>query len=137
MLACFLVAGVGLLGAAGLASAQLQQIQQGNPYYRPPVSPYLNIVGQNNPAINYFGIVKPQMDFNRQIQNLQYQQGVYAMKTQLGVPIEDDDPTAYYTVTGHPAMFGNLSHYYNNNPAAMGVTRPGQMQMPTLFGKRY
>ncbi|HYV37602.1 MAG TPA: hypothetical protein VE988_17990 [Gemmataceae bacterium] len=129
--------GAGLaIFAADLASAQYQQIQQGNPYYKPPVSPYLNVAGNNNPAINYFGIVRPQIAFNKQLQNLQYQQQ-YIGQQQFGVPVEEDETMPTYSITGHPATFNNLSHYFNNGPSVMGGNHPGQPQLPTLFGKRY
>jgi hypothetical protein len=37
---------------------------------RPTVSPYLNLLNSGDTAINYYGLVRPQLAFNRAIQNL-------------------------------------------------------------------
>src|SRR5262245_12524565 len=84
VLTCGLVLGLGLSTAAGEAAAQGIYYPQPtpNPYARPVVSPYLNLARGGNPAINYFGLTKPQLDFNKQVQ-LQQQQG--ALPLQLGM----------------------------------------------------
>ena len=44
------------------------------PVNNPAVSPYLNLLRPGtNPAINYFGLVKPIVDYNSSINNLQQQ----------------------------------------------------------------
>src|SRR4051794_19633319 len=46
------------------------------PSARPAVSPYLNLTRTGtDPAINYYGIVRPQLEFNNSIQNLNRQVG--------------------------------------------------------------
>lgn len=93
---------------------------------RPTTSPYLNLLGRGNPAINYFGIVRPQQQF----QNLM--SGGVALPG-IGRPEDPTDPELRRG-TGHPATFDNLSHYYFNNPAVTPqrgvggmVGRPGGM----------
>src|SRR5262249_237412 len=44
----------------------------GAPAVRPPFSPYLNLLRQNSsPAVNYFGLVRPQQQFAGSLQGLQ------------------------------------------------------------------
>lgn len=107
----------GFLGLllAGAASAQLPM---GGPpagwggmggVSRPTTSPYLNLLGRGNPAINYFGIVRPQQQFQNLISGGLSGPGIG----------QSEDPTdpELRRGTGHPATFDNLSHYYFNNPA--------------------
>ena len=43
-----------------------------NPLIRPPVSPFLNLTRTGvNPAINYFGLVRPQLQTQHDLQQLQ------------------------------------------------------------------
>lgn len=88
------------------ASAQGPYVRpQVNPYYRPPVSPYLNLAIGGSPGINYYGIVRPQLQTNAALQQLQQAQMQEAAElTQAytqGVPI-----------TGVRAQYMNFSHYY-------------------------
>lgn len=43
------------------------------PGYRPPVSPILNIARGGNPAINYYGIVRPQVEAGQAIGQIEQQ----------------------------------------------------------------
>src|SRR5262245_31778220 len=55
----------GFVGEA--AQAQFQRVgtrPQAGPLYRPPLSPYLNLARGGNPAINYYGLVRPIVDAN-------------------------------------------------------------------------
>src|SRR5437899_1214004 len=67
----------------------------------PPVSPYVNLLRRNNPLfLNYEGLVRPQLEFRRSIQNLQQEaisnrQEITGLETQ-GIP-----------ATGHPTQFFN------------------------------
>lgn len=78
---------------------------QVNPYYRPPVSPYLNLTIGGSPGINYYGIVRPQLQTNAALQQLQQAQIQEAVDLSQvynqGVPI-----------TGVRSQFMNFSHYY-------------------------
>lgn len=70
-----------LLLAAGPASAQFDRNYLANRNYltnRPAFSPYLNLLRPGvNPAINYFGLVRPQQEFRSGINNVQSElQGV-------------------------------------------------------------
>jgi hypothetical protein len=58
-------------------SAQTARAQLGRPpvqpFAQPAFSPYLNLArGGTNPGINYFGIVRPQLETQAEIQQLQF-----------------------------------------------------------------
>lgn len=94
------------------ASAQLGQYTppQTNPH--PTVSPYLNM-NRNNPAINYYGIVKPQINTAQTLQQLQNQIGA---GTGSMVGLQDaNNPNGNmnnFIITGHPVTFMSLQPYY-------------------------
>jgi hypothetical protein len=128
-----LAAGLAFVATAQPSAAQVPFQPQANPYVRPAVSPYLNLARSGNPAINLYGLVKPQIDTNRQIQSLQTQQQQQGLMPQLGVGGDEDSTIANYASTGHPAGFFNYSHYYG--PAG-GFGRPATPPLaPTL--RRY
>jgi hypothetical protein len=87
-----------------------------NPLVSPPLSPYLNLLRGGNPAINYYGLVRPQQDFNA---FLQAQQGLYAQPV-----VAAPTPNLQDLITGHPAQFMNFSHYYNGRVANSAALRP-------------
>ena len=76
----------------------------------PAFSPYLNLNRGNNPAINYFGVVRPQFENQQAIQQLQQQfQGTQGMMPGQGGPVATED----IGPTGHRmGGFFNYSHYY-------------------------
>ena len=120
-----LATALGVLVAAERAQAQV--ILPGppqNPYLQPQVSPFLNINRGGNPAINYFGIVQPQLQAAQQLQALQMQQ---AQMLQLGMGTVDPAAAGAAPVTGlHPQYF-NYGHYFgppggNVRPAAPMVS---------------
>jgi hypothetical protein len=82
-----------------------------SPYASRPasVSPYINLIGRN-PVVNYFGIVRPQLEV-RKIQAQQSQ----AIQT-LGRQLQGAEPKTpdvwSLPKTGHTAYFNNFSHYY-------------------------
>jgi hypothetical protein len=102
------LAGLAFLWAAGPAWAQVYN--PGAAYSRPVVSPYINLLRGTangvNPAINYYGIVRPEIDFRRSLIGLQGQvtaeQQEIAAQEQYGVQ----------PFTGHAAFFRNYSHYF-------------------------
>jgi hypothetical protein len=110
MLACTLATGLGLLTAGQRAQAQVQLPgPPQNPYIQPPVSPFLNINRGGNAAINYFGIVQPQLQTVQQLQALQLQQ---AQMIQMGIGTTDTTALGGMSVTGHNSQFFNYGHYY-------------------------
>ena len=114
---------VGILTALILCSAGGSQVAQaqtlyGN-IYQPAVSPYLNITRGGAPAaVNYFGIVQPQLQFNSAINQLQVQQQGIA-----GTVLGDG------STTGHPVQFNNYSHFYPQR--GVGIAGLGSRALPT------
>jgi hypothetical protein len=83
------------------------------PGSRPPYSPYLNLFRQGSPFYqNYYGLVRPQQQFNQQIVGLQNQ--VNANRQAISSP-EDQQVNAELRPTGH--YFGYFTHqgYFLNN----------------------
>ena len=107
-----------VLPAALFAQGPYQRPQT-NPYARPVFSPYLNLLRSgSNPAINYYGLVRPEIDFRNSINSLQQQ-----VNAQYAATAGEETPGAIGT--GHSTQFGNLSHYFNYQGGAQGGRRPG------------
>lgn len=105
-LAVILVVGVLVLGRADPAAAQ-PPAPGGGPSVRPPFSPYLNLLRQNSsPAVNYFGLVRPQQQFAGSLQGLQQS------TAQLGAAVAGggDQPS----VTGVAFGFQTQRQYFQN-----------------------
>ena len=119
------LAGAGLLACLRGAQAQAPVTRPPvNPFNPPPVSPYLNLGRGGAPAINYYGLVRPQVDTAAYLQQLQRQQAAAALppaELAGGVP-----------VTGHPVQFMNFSHYYSGRITNPGVLPPVTMPPATL-----
>ena len=94
------------------------------PAYQPavqPVSPFLNLANGGNPAVNYYTIVQPQIDFRNQLQQLQGQVAITqdAMVGGPGLPP---------VTTGHAVQFLNSSPYFMRSAIATpGVAGVGPM----------
>jgi len=104
-----------------IASAQ-PRVPSG-PVGPPVVSPYLNLLnGGGNPALNYFGIVVPQMQMQQQLTQLQQQQ-----QLQTGRAGENaQDPLNLLPSTGTVPVFDNTFGYFNRlNGAGGGVSVGG------------
>jgi hypothetical protein len=83
------------------------QRPQTNPYGTPAVSPYLNMVrAGTNPAINYYGLVRPQMDTARALQTLQ-QQYTFGVTN-----VPEDNAGNGLSITGHAVQFFNYGTYF-------------------------
>jgi hypothetical protein len=82
----------------------------------PPVSPYLNLLRPGtSPAINYYGLVRPEMNVLNSMQALQAQLGYVQQASGL---LAGEGAT-----TGHPAYFLNHGTYFLNlagQPAVAG-----------------
>jgi hypothetical protein len=88
------------------------------------VSPYLNLNRGGNAAVNYYGLVRPQIEFGSAIQQLQYQ-------LQAGqVSPSAEEGAVQVPVTGHPVQFFNHSHYYPpQRGTSFGI--PGSLDQQT------
>lgn len=111
--------------AAALSATNAAQAQIGvynRPQYnpRPTVSPYLSII-RGNPAINYFGSVRPQIEMSQQLYQLQ-QQVQQQGQPNLVLPLDPQQTQGPLAITtGHPVSFMNYSNYYSyGSRAGMG-----------------
>jgi hypothetical protein len=79
---------------------------------QPAFSPYLNLLRPGvNPAINYFGLVRPQNAFYSSIRTLQSETGTNAQ----GIANLQQGPglvNPYLAPTGHVGQFMNYSRYF-------------------------
>jgi hypothetical protein len=91
--------------------AAAQQFGQSN---QPAVSPFLNILRPgNSPGFNYYGLVRPQMQFQNDIQNLQNQ----TMTNRAAIA---DINGMLVPTTGHSTYFLNTGNYFPIRSAGAG-----------------
>jgi hypothetical protein len=97
------------------------QANPGNPYSQPVFSPYLNL-GRNgtNPAIDYYGIVRPQQEFSSSIQQLQSQETANYATLAAGQYATPGGPLP----TGIRSQYMNFSHYYGGTVARTATLPP-------------
>ena len=89
-----------------------------NPAARPTVSPWLNLNRRGtSPAVNLYGLVRPQMNFTNAIQQLQ--QEVATSQPQPTTTAASDLPA-----TGHVAGFLNHHKYFMNRGGVSGTNAP-------------
>ena len=97
--------------AAGGASAQTGA---GPAPSRPAVSPYLNLLRPgNSPGVNYYGLVRPQLELQNGLRNLQQQ--VQTNETAIAGLNKAILPT-----TGHTSTFLNTGGYYSGGAGTNG-----------------
>ena len=116
-----LAVGLGLLVAAGSASAQVAP----PPYlynrpmygvgYRTPLSPYLNLANGGDPAVQYYLRTLP--EFDRRATKQIYGAAIGSLEDQVLTPPEAVAPTDVelfrpLPTTGHPTAFGNTGLYF-------------------------
>ena len=126
------VCAVGVSLSVGAGNAQAQPPVPGGGYSRPPAfSPYLNLLrGGGSPALNYYGIVRPEMQFRQSIQNLSNdinlnQQAIGDLAAGGGLPL-----------TGHSTQFMNLGGYFMNSSGGQigGAALPAPTRSAGLGG---
>jgi hypothetical protein len=98
-----------------------------SPGSRPTVSPYLNIVRQGNPALNYYNLVRPEFEFRNAYQGLQQQ------VTRQTTAIDQMD-ASLLPATGHSTSFMNYSHYFPGR-GGQGVSRAAGAPATQPFGR--
>ncbi len=98
------------------ASAQtVYQRPQTNPFGQPAFSPYLNLLRRGSaPGINYFGIVRPEQQFNASINSLQRQVATNTSN------IAGEEANNNLPFTGHPTQFMNTSHFFQSQGGVGG-----------------
>src|SRR5262245_55701792 len=117
--------GLLLLPAASPAWAQAGPAGPGiNPYTRPTVSPYLNLLRRGSPQVlNYYNLVRPQVETTKSINTIQQQLSLdQAALNQLNSSFE----AATVRPTGYPTRFMSHTRYFLNAGAGAGIgARPG------------
>ena len=87
----------------------------GNPGNRPAVSPYINLLRAGSSAgVNYYGLVKPEIEFRTGIQRNQQQ--IAAGQQSL------TEFSAGLSTTGHPTRYMTHWSYFMNNGS--GAAQP-------------
>jgi hypothetical protein len=102
-----------LVAIAILAGRSFGQIPIGGPgplpQNQPIYSPYLNMLRSgNSPTVNYFGLVRPELNATSALYNLQQQN----VNTQQNL---DQLQAGALPATGHPAQFLNLGGYFQSS----------------------
>lgn len=100
-----------MLGMARPGAAQ--PMVPGGGLQRPTVSPYINLArGGNlsNAALNYYGIVRPELRYQQQAS--QFQQQLAQTNQNLG-SLSSMDSADRTIITGRGATFMNYSHYFS------------------------
>jgi hypothetical protein len=117
-----------VLSASSVVAQQPPEIGRppgiGSPGYRPPVSPYLNLGRVGTPAIDYYGIVRPQLEGMQAIQQLQQQMNVPG----AGIGgLQGIDPVTGLPVV--PGAAGNFAGAGGPGPLPAGFFTHGQYYM--------
>jgi hypothetical protein len=110
-----IVAAIASLGVAGFvamgeAKAQFSPYSP-NPYGGPAVSPYLNLLRAGaSPAVNYYGLVRPQQAYNYALNSLEQQ----VTLSRLANTTAESQAAPQ---TGHQITFLNYRKYFLNTGA--------------------
>jgi len=106
-----------------------QPIPPGGLPQRPTFSPYLNLLNGGNPALNYYGLVLPQQQFQQQAGLLQQQittaNGDFQALQQQNRQLANGLINAYLPQTGNVAVFNNTGSYFNRIGGGAGGTGVG------------
>jgi hypothetical protein len=114
-----LVLGTATLATPAVVNAQYPVGTRGIPGYRTPaLSPYINLLRGGDPSLNYFGLVRPQVNFQNSLLGVQQQ------VNSLTGEVAGEGEIGLLGPTGHPAAFMNYSHYYGLGAlSASGTSR--------------
>jgi hypothetical protein len=96
---------VAMLASGLLTAAASAQVPGG---YRPAVSPYLNLRLTGDPALNYYGLVRPQVVANKTFQ---------ALGNDIN-NLEAANSSNQLVQTGHASSFMTQGRYFMNNGAS-------------------
>jgi hypothetical protein len=69
---------------------------------RPTISPYLNLLRQGSPALNYYGLVRPEQEFRTA--NDQFRNQFNEVRQKVD-ELEEKDPASNLGITGHHVRF--------------------------------
>jgi hypothetical protein len=135
------LAALALLPTWGVGRARAQGVYappalyQNNPYQRGPISPYLNLARPGTlPGINYYGLVRPQIQTGRALQNFQQEllplaSGLNAVaeqqQLQTGQLGQPGQPINNLPTTGHTTRFYSYGTYFPVGNGSQGGTLGG------------
>jgi hypothetical protein len=118
---------------------------QYGPGYRPspPLSPYLNLVNNGNPAINWYNQVQPV--FQRRAVESQIEAALRNIQQTTPSLISGEIETLLRALqisepldaTGHPVRFGDTTPYFGGARGPMGALGMGGQQTPPPTGRPY
>lgn len=115
--------GLAVLLLAALPGAMRAQVlgpRVGTPSPAPTVSPYINFLrNPNAPALNYYGLVRPQFQTNAGLQSLQQQ-----LLFGSAAPVPGSEPAGDVLITGHAAAFMNYGGYFQS---PIGAVQPARL----------
>jgi len=113
-----------LVLGAGPALAQGPYVRpQTSPLARPALSPYLNLLHNGSPAVNYYGLVRPQQEFGSSLQEIQNE-----IRTPQTAPSASSGATSL-PITGHPSRFFSHGSYFFSHLGS-GSYRPSGTPTP-------
>jgi hypothetical protein len=99
------VLGVALLVTAGVGPTGAQVGY--SPFRRPPVSPWINLIRPGtDPAVNYYGIIRPEVTYQNSIQQL------YQQQTTLATQQQELATGSGLPATGHATGFQTQGKYF-------------------------
>lgn len=99
-----------LATGAVYAQAPLAPQTPTQPNTAPVIPPILNLLNRGNPAINYYGIVRPQVQNQQQLQRLQF--GLAQTNAEIAATTTATAAGAL-PITGHVTGFMTQTHYFN------------------------
>jgi hypothetical protein len=135
-------AALALLASAGEAAAQGTSARKPNfgPYWRPQLSPYLELARGGNPAINYFLGTLPEQErrandflFRGSLQDLDARTLAVAREEQLLDPVKAPPPPIYGNVG---TFYGNTRGYYGEGGVRFGVVPQPRIGEPVTRPRR-
>jgi hypothetical protein len=91
----------------------------------------LNLLHGGNPAINYYGLVRPQQEFGNAIQEIQNEMNAPRQTTMAATN------SASQPITGHPTRFFNhQGYFFTQQGAGNGGTRTNGTPTPGAVSAR-
>jgi hypothetical protein len=136
------LAGLALLASAGAAAAQGTAARKPNfgPYWRPQLTPYLDLARGGTPSINYFLGTLPEQQrryndylFSGSLQELDARVLTIAREEQLLDPLRAPPPAVYGNVG---RFYGNTAGYYGEGGVRFGVVPQPRIGEPVRRPRR-
>ncbi len=104
-----LMVGLMITASCGWTTTVMAQFGGSAPLSPPTISPYVNMLrSDSSPALNYYGLVRPQQEFAQQ--NQQLGQGLQSLQMQSSSmqPYSSGYGYSQLGATGHPVIFNSF-----------------------------